>query len=109
MSGMSRATQVVVVLLLALPIAVYAAVTLDASDPGPPTPVAPVILPSSEDVGDRDDDRRDRDDRDDGEHDRDDREGVRVVTPQPTNVGEDDDGPDDDTDGDTDDDEGGDD
>lgn len=114
--------RVVLGLLLALPIAVYAAITLSAADPRSPSPVTPVILPSGDQVGEqgkqgkpteRDDDRRDdqrddqrdrqddrRDRQDDRRDDRDDADDtdddeVEVVTPRPTNVDDDDEGDDD--------------
>lgn len=119
---MSTTARVLVALLLALPVAVYAGYSLSASDPGPTSPVEPVILtPREADGTGGADDRKHRDQRDgtrpgrggDDDPDRDGRrddgnddsdgvdddgsdEEVRVVTPTPTDF--DDDGLDDDDD-----------
>lgn len=97
---------------LVVPAAAYVAGSLAPRDDAPPADHSPVILRDAEPTtdpatdpggaatsgpsappagGDRDEDRDDRDDRDD----RGEREGTRVVVPQPTPVGEDDDWDDD--------------
>ena len=101
---MGPVTKLLLVLALVVPIGAYVAGSLAAPGRDEPADRGPVILrdapttPSEapdpsrtrDDGGDGDDDRNDRDDRND---DRDD--DARVVKPQPTPVGEDDDDGDD--------------
>jgi hypothetical protein len=101
LAGMSRVTAVLLALAVALPVTAYV-VSVAGSDPPVPADHSPVILRDADPVDPADPaghtDREERGEAPARQQDdrREDADPARVVTPQPTPVGEDDDEWDDD-------------